>query len=79
MIGVGVGFNDPIDFETQFLDGGDDQVGIRSLGASGFGVVIEHRVDDGSVTVGAVVDEMTDGTGLGVVETLDVWGHGRIL
>lgn len=73
MIGVGVGFYDPIDFETQFFDGGDDLVCIRRLGASGFGVVIEHGVDDGGMAVYVVVDQMGDGAGLGVVETLDVW------
>src|SRR3546814_5580997 len=48
VVGMHMGFDDPLDSQALLAHEGDDRVGRMSGGAARGGVEIEHRVDDGA-------------------------------
>ena len=50
VIGMGVGFQQPLHLQLMLANEGDDLVGLGGGGSPGGGVVVEHRVDDRAVT-----------------------------
>ncbi|MNT73574.1 hypothetical protein D3C72_2122990 [compost metagenome] len=75
MVGVRVGFQQPAALQAVFAHEGDHLVGRGGRGAARFRVVVEHGVDDGAVPAIGLVDNIGDGGGGGVEESLDLWSH----
>jgi hypothetical protein len=77
VIGMGVGFQQPLHLQTMSADEGEDLVGLRSASASSGAVVIEHRIDDCTLPAIGLVDHVTVGRGGGVEESFNQRGHGH--
>ena len=71
MIGVGVGFEEPIHLQIMRRDMSEDGIGRGGGGAARGGIVIEDAVDDGGAAGGGVVDDIGDGVGGRVEKGLD--------
>ncbi|MNF77153.1 hypothetical protein D3C84_592910 [compost metagenome] len=61
VIGVGVGFQQPLHLQAMFTHEGDDPVGLHGGGPPGSGVVVEHRVDDRALPAIGFVDHVAVG------------------
>ncbi|KAG0919622.1 hypothetical protein G6F31_021043 [Rhizopus arrhizus] len=72
---MGVGFQQPLGGQPRLAH--KSRHGVRAGGAAapGFGVVVQHRIDDGAGA--AVVHDVGDGSGDGIEKGLDVRIHGR--
>jgi hypothetical protein len=90
MIGMDMGFQQPLHCGALRFHIGDELVGGGGLGAARRGVEIEHRIDDRRLPGGRVDDDIAHGEGIGVEEAFHVraggghcggsWGsHGRLL
>ena len=75
---MGVGFQQPLHLQLVFADEGDDPVGLVGAGASGGGVVIEHRVDNRALPAVGFVDDVAVGGRGGVEEGFNQGGHGGL-
>ncbi|MNI60155.1 hypothetical protein D3C73_1153490 [compost metagenome] len=67
MIGVGVGFQQPLHLQAVLAHERDDPVRLQGGGSPGSRVVVEHRVDDRTLPAIRFVDHVTVG-GRGIVE-----------
>lgn len=61
VVGVGVGFQQPLHLQAMGLDERHDVVGLARVGASGRGVVVEHRVDNGTGSTVRFIDDVGPG------------------
>ena len=77
VVGVGVGFQQPLGAQAVLAHIGDDAVGALSGGAARFGIVVQHRIDDGTGAAGGgFVHDVGNGGGDRVEKGLDLWRHG---
>ena len=71
MVGMRVGLDQPFDRTAGGPDVIHDGVGGMKRDAAGRKVEIHHRIDDGTIGRGRVLDHVTDRTGLRIVEGFD--------
>ena len=71
VIGVGVGFEQPIHLQIMRRDMGDYGIGRGGGGAARGGIVVEHAVDDGGAAGEGIVDDIGHGVGGRVEKGLD--------
>ena len=57
VIGMGMGFQQPVHHKPLLLDVSENAIGRPGIGARGFRVIAEHRIDDGA---GAIIGFMQD-------------------
>ncbi len=67
VVGVDVGFEDPLDIQPLFFDIGDDLIGRGRVGVTRGIVEIQHAIDDGGLVRHRVFDDVGHGKG-GLVE-----------
>ncbi|MNT64923.1 hypothetical protein D3C72_2028630 [compost metagenome] len=77
MVGVGVGFQQPLHLQVMGSDKGDDFVSLGGRGTPGRTVVVEHRVDNRTLPAIGLVDHVAVGRGGGVEESFNQCGHGH--
>jgi len=75
VVRVRVGFQQPAALQAVLAHEGDDLVGRRGRGAARLGIIVEDGIDDGAVPAILFVDDVGDGGGGGVEESLDLWSH----
>ncbi|MNT61410.1 hypothetical protein D3C72_1990550 [compost metagenome] len=75
VVGVGVGFQQPVDDQPLLADAAGDTFGPGVGSAAAGGAVIQHRVDDGAAAAGGVADDVAVGTGGRIEEGLHPGGH----
>ena len=73
MVGVGVGFEQPVDGQPVLSHIGNDLISAVLRGSPRFWVVIEHAVDDCGALRGRISNDVSDGERGRVKEGLDVW------
>ncbi|MNF94737.1 hypothetical protein D3C84_774550 [compost metagenome] len=61
VIGVGMGFQQPLHLQLMFTHKGDDFIGLGGGGAPGGRVVVEYRVDDCTLAAVGLVNDVTVG------------------
>ena len=76
VIGMGVGFQQPLHLQLMFANESDDLVGLDGGGSPGGGVVVEHRVDDRAVPAIVLVDHVAVGRRGRVEKSFNQGGHG---
>ena len=71
VVGVGMGFEDPIHPQPVGADMRDQRIGRRGVGVARLEVVAEHWVDDRGAPARRVGDDVADGAGDRVDEAAD--------
>ena len=61
VIGMGVGFQDPLDRQVLALNEIDEPLGRQRAGTARSGVVVQHRIDQCAVAARLVEDDITYG------------------
>ncbi|MNN55724.1 hypothetical protein D3C81_1706140 [compost metagenome] len=79
MVGMRMGFQYPFDLQALLLHEADDFIGRCGAGVTGFGIVIEDRIDDRAFCCLRCVDYIADGTGFSIEEGVHDRRHGRFL
>ena len=80
VVGMGVGFQHPVDRQPRFFGRGEDCLCRADVGGSRSEVEIEHRIDDRGAARRFVPDEVADRIGRFVEEGLNdgFGGHGML-
>ncbi|MNG16208.1 hypothetical protein D3C84_1000980 [compost metagenome] len=76
MIGVGMGFQQPLHLQPVLAHEGDDPVGLGRGRAAGGRVVIKHRVDNRALSAVVFVDHITVGRRGVVKKSFNQGRHG---
>ncbi len=72
VVGMGMGFHNPLDLQIIGFDKFDNFVSRLVAGAARLGVVVQHRVDDGASRAWFFVNHIGDGPGGGVKNAMDL-------
>ncbi|MNR12406.1 hypothetical protein D3C85_1287590 [compost metagenome] len=75
VVGVGVGFDDPVQRQLLLAHEVQQPVGGGGGGAPGLGIVVQHRVDDRRMAAALVVHHIADGPGDGIETGVDLGIH----
>ena len=60
MVGMGVGLQRPFDRVARLPRGGEDGLDRADIHLAGFGVVVEHRIDDGGALGRRIGDQIAE-------------------
>ena len=71
MVGMGVGLERPLDRVAGLPRGGEDGLDRADIHLAGFGVVVEHRVDDGCTLGRRIGDQIAERVRCFVEESAD--------
>ena len=75
MIGMRMGFEDPADVESVRARMIDQRLRRGRRGPAGFGVEVEHRIDDGGLSRRRVVNDVAPGATVAVEERRHLCAH----
>ena len=83
VVGMHMGFQQPLHLQAQFVHAVHQAVGTLGVGAAALGVVVQHAVDQGALRRGRIPGDVAEGEGGRVEEGFDVQagrgGHGGLL
>ncbi|MOA12421.1 hypothetical protein D3C78_1324100 [compost metagenome] len=79
VVGVHVGFQDPLHAEVVLAHVGNQLVGAVVRGASGGGIVVQHRVDQRALAAVRIAHHVAVGEGRGIEEGFNMGVHGTVL
>ncbi|MNZ52741.1 hypothetical protein D3C78_706000 [compost metagenome] len=79
VVGVHVGFEDPLYRQAMFAHVGNQLVGAVVRGTSGGGIVVQHRIDQGALAAVRIAHHVAVGEGGRIEEGFNMGVHGTVL